>query len=532
MQFKIGSDVQNLAKRPSYCLFKSMTKSISYSQVGSDRAASNRDATPETVPTLGSIASKTGNRDGSLPISPTFGTSSLKRLRRKVSQLREQTTAKRLGLREQRVAIRQQHELVRSLEAQLLKQWQALGRLVDQEAILPLHKELCTALDELGPLGQEYDEKEDELLTLEYDLEAKEKRLYKQYGQLDGADSQTSPSIRPWSPTSSSEVLDCGPTDPPDITSPQYLYLSRLGEANMIRERLDEMEEERAHYLQIEQNRNIMSISLYEENVEFLADYPRLRSETLKELETIENDLQRLRIQAGLNDEQEASDVGSFHQFRSHADNTAEVAELERRSAVTELGHARPSDRPEPPRRKSEADVFNVPDDTRSSRDRINAWILERLRHSKLEQGLHKTILNNPRLDKKTWWSLVRKYWQSDSAARSSNYSSRHASGHSAWDERKAEDPKRLSRSVLAEPFDASQATTRISSMMGNIDPNTAFGTPWTTVSTEQGRETLKQFAYLDLAINEDLPLSPGMMTDLHEIEKGYEIVKHADLVE
>ncbi|KAL8967850.1 MAG: hypothetical protein Q9183_002736 [Haloplaca sp. 2 TL-2023] len=511
-----------------------MTKSISYNQVGSDRAASNRDVAPQIVPTLGSITSKTWNRDRSLPTSPTFGTSSLKKLRRRVSQLREQTTAKRLGLREQRVAIRQQHELVRSLEAQLLKQWQTLGRLVDQVAILPLHKELCTALDELGPLDQEYDEKEDELHTLEYDLDAKEKRLYKQRGQPDGDQSQTSPSTRPSSPSSSSEVLDYGPTDPPDITSPQYLYYSKLGEANMIRERLDEMEEEKAHYLQIEENRNTMSISLYEENVEFLADYPRLHSETLKELETIEIDLQRLRIQAGLNDVQEASDAGSFHESRLRADNTAEPAELERRSAVTELGHARPLDGPglEPPRRKSEADVFNVPDDPRSSRDRINAWILERLRHSRLEQGLHKTILNNPGLDKKTWWGLVRKYWQSDSAARSSSYSSRHASGHSAGDERKASDSKRLSRSVVEEPFDASQAARRISSMMGDVDPSTAFGTLWTSVSTKQGKVILKRFAYLDLAINEDLPLSPGMMTDLHDIEKGYEFVKHTDLIE
>ncbi|KAL8868614.1 MAG: hypothetical protein Q9174_004874, partial [Haloplaca sp. 1 TL-2023] len=475
-----------------------MTKSTSHSPAELDLAASSCHGSPKVVPTTGSIKSKTSNRDGSLPKSSFFGTSSLKRLRRKASQLREQTITKRLGLREQRVVIREQHELVRSLEAQLLKQWQTTDRLVDQKAILPLHQELCTALDELGPLDQDYDEKEDELHSLEYNLEAKEKRLYQQHGSLDGGDSQSSPSIHPSSPSSSSEALDYGPTIPPDTTSPQYLYFSRLGEANMIRERLGELEEERVHYLQIEQNRNTMSISLYEENVEFLADYPRLRSETLKELGTIEKDLQHLRIQAGLNDEEEASAVRAFDDFRWHTDD---AAQLEQRSAVTERGHQRLSDGPglEPPRRKSEADVFNVPDDPRSSRDRINAWILERLRNSRLEQGLHKTILNNPKLDKRTWWDLVSKYWQSDSAARSSNYSSRHVSGHSAWDERKAEDRETYTEPALHDPFDASQATRRISNM-SDIRPDNPFARLWTTVSTKQGKETLKQFAYLDLA--------------------------------
>ncbi|KAI4174587.1 MAG: hypothetical protein LQ343_002160 [Gyalolechia ehrenbergii] len=351
--------------------------------------------------------------------------------RQDISRIREQVIMNRLDLRERRVGMRQQHVIVRNLEAQILRHWQMDVDLVDQDAIHHLHGELCTALEQLGPMEEDYDDKEDGLDTLEFDLEVKEKRFYRHHCRSASEGSLGSPTTRRTSMSTLSEEMDRHSPDRQDLLSPQTQFYSRIGDAKIVRERLMELEAQRDHYLEIERDREALNIPLYQENIDFLSNYENEYAEHVEELERIEKDIQGLAIQAGLVSANDLNDTAATPDVMGIANISPA---LRGGSPATEPQNFGcwylPAE--EPPRRKSEGDVWEIPNDPRSTRERINLWILERLEHSKLEKARHMAILNDPKLDHKTWLNLVHKYWQMDRAARSSKGSSRHVSGASA----------------------------------------------------------------------------------------------------
>ncbi|KAL8940318.1 MAG: hypothetical protein Q9216_002873 [Gyalolechia sp. 2 TL-2023] len=362
---------------------------------------------------------------------PTAGTHTRRSPREDISHIREQVIMKRLDLRERRVDMRQQHVIVRNLEAQILRHWQKDVGSVDQDAVRRLHAELCTALEQLGPLEEDYDDKEDGLDTLEFDLEVKEKRFYRHHCRSASEGSSGSPSTRRTSMSTLSEEPGRNLLDPQDFLSPQNQFYSRIGDAKIVRERLMELEAQRDHYLDIERDREALNIPLYQENIDFLSNYDNEYAEHVEELEKIEKDIQDLGIQAGLHSTNDPNDSAAIQDDMAIANINPT---MRRGSPATEPGKSGwlylPAE--EPPRRKSEGDVWEIPHDERSTRERINQWILERLENSKLEKARHMAILDDPKLDQDAWWDLVLEFWQMDRAARSSHSSSRHVSGASA----------------------------------------------------------------------------------------------------
>ncbi|KAL8726512.1 MAG: hypothetical protein Q9181_006022 [Wetmoreana brouardii] len=449
----------------------------------------------------------TGDNKGSR-VPTTAKAQRPRRLRQKISHLREQVIMRRLELREQRVGMREQHGIVRTLETQLLRQWQRYDGSLDQDAIAHLHSELSAALDELGPMEEDYDEKEDGLDTLEYDLEASEARFYKRYARSDPGQSHGTSS--PYhSPTSTfSEQPDLPPTAPQDFLSPHYLYQSRMGEANAVQERLMELEEQKAHYLEIERQRNPLGIPLYQENVEFLSSYGSTYAAQSETLKMIKKDIQDLAIRIGYSTEKDANDPVILRGIGRPSENNAGHRQ---RSAVTEPGQAGLSNEltKESLRRKSETDVWNLPNDPQSSRDRINQWILERLEVSKFEVVMHRTILDevltdsklDRKLDKERWWKLVHEYWQQDRAARSSKDSSRHASGLAT-----SARPQELRSSLdpaLDEVSDALEDPVSVPMVAKQASPAGIFAQPRDdkTANTEgYANDFIYRFDYLDLA--------------------------------
>ncbi|KAL8706119.1 MAG: hypothetical protein Q9201_000821 [Fulgogasparrea decipioides] len=481
-----------------------MIESSSRNSLVSEREANDGPSTQHESPGDSSFQHKATSDNKGSPVPTTTREHPSRRLREKISHLREQVIMGRLELREQRVGMREQHGVVRSLEAQLLRQWQRYGASLDQDAIDRLHTELCTALDELGPMEEEYDEKEDGLDTLEYDLEASETRFYRRYAQSDpgGSHRTSSPCC---SPTSTfSEEPDLPPTAPQDFLSPRYLYLSRIGEANAVRERLMELEEQKAHYLEIERERNALGIPLYQENVEFLSNYGNTYAEQVEALEMIEKDIQDLAMRIGYSSEKNANDPVIVRGVGRHSENNAGYRQ---RSPATEPGQAGQSNESikESLRRKSETDVWNLPDDPQSSRDRINQWILGRLKESRFEEAMHRTILhellNDSKLDRKRWWKLVREYWQQDRAARSSKNSSSHASGLTT-----SARPQELRSSLdpaLYEVSDAPENLVRVPSVVKQASPAGIFAQPRDdkAANTEGYTDnSICRLHYLDLA--------------------------------
>ncbi|KAL8847872.1 MAG: hypothetical protein Q9221_007083, partial [Calogaya cf. arnoldii] len=410
---------------------------------------------------------------------PTKGTPPPKALRNEISHLREKVIMARLELRESRVGMRQQHALVRSLETRLLKTWQRSDGSTDHDAVGHLHAELCLALDKLGPMEQDYDEREDGLDTLEFDLEAKEARFYKQHTEAAPAESDERLPMRPSSTSTLSDELE------EDFLSPQYQYYSRIGDAKIARERLMDLEAQKDQYLDIERERDALGIPLYQENIDFLSRYDSEYAEHQEELEKIERDIQSLEIQAGLSNAKDAVDTVTFHD--PGWDVEANISNRQS-SPVSEPGQAGPSGHSleEYPRRKSENDIRHLPNDTWSSRDRINQWILERLENSPIEQARHKAELNRPDLDSEAWWSLVCQFWQLDRAARLSESSSPHGSGGSI-----SAKARKLGRSVdvdLNEASIALQITTQAPSATHEA------------VLAEYAEQDMSELDYLDLA--------------------------------
>ena len=439
----------------------------------------------------------TAHGDGHRQPQRTASPSVPKSFRKQIARIREQIIMNRLDLRERRVDMRQQHSLVRSLEVQILRHWQKDVGSIDQDAVRRLHGDLCAALDVLGPMEEDYDEKEDGLNTLEFDLEIKEKRFYRQNSQSGSDASLESLSTRRTSMSTLSEGSYRHPTGSQDFLSPEYQYYSRVGDAKIVRERMMELEAQRTQYIDIERNREALGIPLYQENIEFLRNYDEEYAEHLEKLDQIEKDIRGLAIQAGLSNPDDVTAVAA-------AQDVGEAPRIQalfrRESSLTEPEQ---SGRPglsteEPPRRRSEADIGCVPNDPRSTRERINQWILERLGDSKLEKARHMAILNNPKLNQDAWWNLVLEFWQMDRPARSSD-SSRHVSGASTSGK-----PQFLSGSFQLALDEASNVVEDIRSMSSNVDPVL----PVTTSTWPQGKltnhavESVEQLKYLDLAAN------------------------------
>ncbi|KAL8981284.1 MAG: hypothetical protein Q9205_003881 [Flavoplaca limonia] len=402
-------------------------------------------------------------------------------LRKEITHLREKVIMARLELRESRVAMRQQHSLIRSLETRLLNQWRTFGDSSDHDAITELHAELCSALEELGPMEQNYDDQEDGLDTLEFDLEAKEERFYGQDSQAGLQENKERLSAEYSSTSFSSDESE------QDHLSPQYLYYSRVGDAQIARERLMDLEAQKEQYLDIERERDALGVPLYQENTDFLSQYDKICAEHQRELEKIERDVQSLEIQAGFS---KIKDPAEKITFRDLGWDQEDNIGSRHSSPISEPGLAggrSGQSREEYPRRKSENDILALPTDPRSSRERINQWILERLKNTPIEQLRHKTELNRPNLDDKAWWSLVCHFWQLDRAAHSSQNSSRHTSGASI--SAKAQ--------VLRGSLDADLTEASIAL---HIETKTPSITQETTRVINYAEQDIHQLDYLDLA--------------------------------
>lgn len=326
-----------------------------------------------------------------------------------VEDLRSQVTRCRLELRELRVVLRQGQVKICQMQAQfwrgLQNQWND-ARTFDKTPLQQLDDEIERALDELGPEQANYDEKEDDLYLLEYNLGKLEDRFYTTDKAGFASFSSSSSSRRSRSIT---------PTRPEDEASWNYLYLSRVGDAKIVRERLEDLNLEKSQYVDLERHRTAMGLDLYMPNVEFLESYKDDYAKTELELREIEEDLNRLRK------EWPSTPLTLAKPF--------ETTDLPQHSAS--LPHEREGPKPshrDTLRRKSDGDLQNVPMDTLTNGQRVNQWILKSLTGSALERARHRAMLHNPNLDDDTWKSLVMDYWQPDQAAVSPPLSRRRGS--------------------------------------------------------------------------------------------------------
>ena len=336
--------------------------------------------------------------------------------KKQVQYLRDQVTSRRLELRELRAELRQRHVKIRQMEAQFWRSMQTQwndNTTLDKSALQLLFDDIQRALDELGPEESNYDEKEDDLDLLEYKLGKIEDRFYHTdedlAGNTDGFPSASSSS-------SSRRSQSTDPTRPEDEASWNYRYLSRLGDANIVRERLADLSIEKSHYVDLERDRSAMGLDLYKPNVEFLDTFEDVYASHEFELREIEEDLQRL--------------LKESHSTSPTAREPFGPIDLPQDSISLTHEHEVPKSHShgDTRRRKSDCDLRKVQVDPLTIRHCINQWILEILEVSAFERARHRAWLDDPNLDERHWWSLVLDYWQSDQAAKSPPSSRRRGS--------------------------------------------------------------------------------------------------------
>lgn len=223
-----------------------------------------------------------------------------------IQRLRSKLAQGRLDLRERRAGVREQRWKVTDRGVKFYGELQRYsnkrGKVTDYD-LEKLDEGLREALDKLGPMEEDYDEAEDDLRELEYRLETQEKKFYSQSVNLISVEDSTSSIRSSWSERTQHQSLNNTVSDAVEEASPSGRYLSRLGDAMIIRERLQDLVVERNEYFEQEQRRSSHSLPPYSLNVAFMANFPLVYTQLMKELQEIEEDVRQLKDQAGIKSE-------------------------------------------------------------------------------------------------------------------------------------------------------------------------------------------------------------------------------------
>ncbi|MCJ1364680.1 hypothetical protein MMC16_003795 [Acarospora aff. strigata] len=329
---------------------------------------------------------------------------------RKIARLREKIGSSRLRLKEKRNELREGRTRASDLDAQFIRvirqSWQE-GQIVDQGSLSGLYQEVQAARDILGPLEDDYNQEEDELDEAEFELNDQEEQVYSLYpGDMssagsDGEDERSVPSSFVFLDSTRNDVAESAQPGKSALDE----YKSRLGDVNIISERLEDLRLEREQYLEEERLRDRIDLELYPPNRVFLDAYDDHHAELKQKLDHAITDARRLRQKAleegAVVDELLSPATPIFNRYRALPSRDDEAPAL-----FTE--------------HQSDGVVPNLLNDFASTRARINRWILDTLKNSPVERANHKAILmaiNDQCLDDEVWARLVFKYWRRDRAA-------------------------------------------------------------------------------------------------------------------
>ncbi|KAJ9645792.1 hypothetical protein H2201_003628 [Coniosporium apollinis] len=277
---------------------------------------------------------------------------------RDFNELRERLWAKRLLLREQRRELRKQRERASAAEARfisLVRRFYLQADQVQPRELLAYFGEVQAERDALGALDVDYDEAEDRYDALEWTLDHDESKALSE--------------DKPQAPYE--EHFRMGIVDQ---------YLSHVGEAEMLKEQLNDLRMERA--------------DLFDPDQSFLDEMNQMS----ERLHQVEQKSRQLREEIMIADPR-LEDL-------THSDAWSLISVGEAPPVGSQIDRAR-----------SDTAVKTLANKFTDVRSRISHWILDALFDSSLERAHHKAILGRPFLDNRTWWSLVKQNWSRDGGA-------------------------------------------------------------------------------------------------------------------
>lgn len=289
----------------------------------------------------------------------------------------------------------------------------------EQTEIDVLFNACVTAREEYGPFEDALNALETSLSVNEFELDRLERKFYDQPFKP-----QAPPMINPrnkdisFSPSvaSTDSESESGQQFHPLVTQ----YLSKLGDVDLLRERLDELLEERYILEEEREKRARVKMKLSDENEEWLANYSDVESGLIEEYENATREMDKLK--------KECIDKG-------WVDRTGEplsLEHLERQTFADDLdgdGGREPSEYvkfpkliPQPGNKVTNTlpeSLLDVNEPAFISSVRVNRWILDQLRTSPMEVGLLARTFESrygPINESEKWQSDVLQLWYRDGA--------------------------------------------------------------------------------------------------------------------
>ena len=344
------------------------------------------------------------------------GARRLRIAQRRVAELREKVVSNRLRLKEKRNELREERTRASDLDARFIRairqSWEH-DQTVDKESLVGLYQEVQAARDLLGPMEDDYNQEEDSNDAAEFQLNDQEKRFYRLYHAIvssGGASTEDGRSVS--SSLSSLNSLNGGLAPNRKAREPGLEeYESRVGDANIVKERLENLRREREQYLEEGRLRDRVNLDLYPPNRAFLEEYDQNYTELKEELDYIIADARRLRHN-GFEQGVPVAELPSPAVPSLHPDTSSKLEDQHR--SVYNDSPALFTEH------QSDGVVPDLRVDFAGTMARINRWILDTLNNSPVERAHHKAILmalSDQDLDNEAWARLVFKYWRRDQAA-------------------------------------------------------------------------------------------------------------------
>jgi hypothetical protein len=353
----------------------------------------------------------------------------------------------RVKVQEVRTSLRGEREAMSDVDARFLQQLRNIfARTPNAELLelLRLGEEVQESRDRFYPMEDDYNKLEDRLDLEEYELHEAESRLYDQLdtSRLSSVKEEDLVAI-------DLESMSQEPATKAELEAPRpesheaaYTeYLSRVGDAHLVLEQLQDLRRERAHLVEEERVRTRYGLRLDEDSINFLESFDSVHQRLQDQYGAIHDSLATMRQNLGMDNPlsftttqfaDESSPVGTRAiQLLRAAPPALVVSDLDE-SAASSPHPAPVNGTNEPPLPRTDSLLLRDDDvspmfPTGSDNDRgpistvtyINEWLLNQLRRSSLEVWRFKLAkeLEGLRLDESQLRDLVIQWWSKDEKA-------------------------------------------------------------------------------------------------------------------
>jgi hypothetical protein len=336
----------------------------------------------------------------------------------------------------------------------------------EQKMMEDLFQNCTKARDEYGPLEDDCTLLENHIGSQELELQRLEEKFYERSFEPPASHTEGLGSPHPSPTVSLYSGSDASQEFHPSVTK----YLSRVGDVEILRERLDEHLEERYILEEEKVVRQGVGLDLAEPAQKWLDNYSAteaLLMNQLKEAELEVADLRRKCILLGLIDE-EGNPKDFEDQERGYF--LGDISTGKERSEYVKYPHLIP--RPGSRVQLKDTNIYSEesPDD---SGNLVSKWLLQQLRSSPLDVNLLARISESflSYINRETWQFDVLTYWYKDSTNKGGSQPQVPSSLNVSFDPRRTGSPSTPS-SIKRENHEWEMAFQTVPSILGKFEGN------------------------------------------------------------